>query len=111
MLGNPTMYTATTALPVIGAIVIGILVFIHRRGGARVTGIIGAALIIVGIIFTPIVQIVGMTPDPSAPGVMSAGLYESEFLTFALQAIPGISLGLGILLVVASAVKGYQRRG
>lgn len=110
MIATNLIVLAETALPLIGALVIGIMVIIHRRGRARVAGILGAVLIVVGIIFWPVVGIVGMRPSPIAPGAMTSGFYDIAVLDFSLQAAPEVMLGLGVILVVASVVKGRQSR-
>lgn len=92
---------------VLAAVFIAVMVFIHRRGGARVCGVIGAVLLITGTVARPILVSLGI-------GSSGNGLFAvddpSSLSTLIALAAPGTLLGVGLILVFIAAVSRAPRK-
>lgn len=97
-------------LPIIGALVVAIMMIIHRRGGARAMGILGAVLVVVGIIYPPISILLGFGAGSLTAAEAMAGQENSWALDFFGSAAPGVLIGAGVVLICAAAVSGVRGR-
>lgn len=99
------MMVATIAGPAgiivlaLAVVLIVIMVILHRRGGARVAGVIGAVLVIGGTLYLSIFDFLGLVPE-----VPSAEDRLTEVAAFLAGAAPGLLLGVGTVLVCIAAV-------
>lgn len=87
----------------LAAVFIAVMLIIHRRGGARVAGLLGVCSAIVGIIFPHVIRFIGVGAEAASADSVLAGEQGDPVLSFIIPAAPGLLLGVGIVLVCCAA--------
>ncbi|PCC48143.1 hypothetical protein CIK64_00070 [Brevibacterium aurantiacum] len=90
-MSNPAGIVVT----VLAAAVVAIMAIIHRRGGARVAGIIGVVLVIGGIFAPHAIDFFGIS---------QVGMSTVAVPKFIAAAAPGVLTGVGIILICIAAL-------
>lgn len=93
MMAIGPLVAAEYLLPAAGAVVIAIMMIRHRRGGARVLGVLGAAFLLVGLIFH---------------WVYTLPFLINVDLGFFGAAARGVLTGAGLIVVCLVAVSGSR---
>ena len=97
-------------LPVFASIFIVVMIAIHRRGGARVIGIIGSLLVIAGTLLPPVIGFLGIGPAGMTAEALLAGDQPSPVAGFISAVGPGVLTGIGIIGVCCAAVSGAHKK-
>ncbi|AZL08032.1 hypothetical protein [Brevibacterium aurantiacum] len=86
---------AGIVVTVLAAVVVAIMAIIHRRGGARVAGIIGVVFVIGGILAPHAIDLFG---------IGQVGMSTEAIPKFIVGAAPGVLTGGGIILICIAAL-------